>query len=855
MPVMRRIAPYLLLAALGVAFCRPLLKNPENWGVHDWDYFFFHYGIARETVVTYHQVPLWNPYSLGGTPLISQGHTGVFSPVFLLILLLGVPLGLKVAVILYMVAGLWGMHLLARHLGLGPLSSLLAAFLWMFSSWFPLHSAMGHVPVPFANATIPWAVFFFLKGLTNLRHAVVCGIVVALMALQGGFYPVVYTALFLGVYSLLMLPREGIRAWWRYPVVALVSGVFSVLLSAIKVLPFYNLLMGKTRNAPFNQTFALSDMLHWFLDRNQADMGMHWPSQAGYWHIYGDYVGLLPLGLFLLGTILLWRRWWPWIISAWFFFLVTKGNFHPWAPSNLIHALPLASGLARTSEVRALFTMPFAIVAAALLSRLETSPITRLSLGLGSLFWRIPGVFLRHGIPLVLTLLILTDLFWVNSPIYKIAFPVPPQAEMDRSVSFHHTGYTTAYAGNKLYEFFLHNEGVIHAPDTFTDWERIPIQPYDGAGYRGEAYLAGGRGEARMISWSPNRLTIQVRTSGEDRLILNQRFMPGWQRTDGRPVEASQGLISTPVQAGESEATVFYRPREFAWGAALSCLGLFLAVLFWFGYHKARARLKEGFLVRAILLSLILGLLFPEVVQARETVIATDGTWRCSLKEETGWTTTTFDDRSWTPASAPHPFVFGYHFDPRLWKPPSRGLPMWIHSVSPGGSDAAFCRKAFTLSGLVEGQALLRIASPSDGVGEGGAELYLNGQAVPKSLARLVIEPTEPPFTTQYYAYDIAQHLQEGSNLIALKGIHTNPNSSRAIFMDVKIETVTVQDLLLQRLLTIQRLLTLLVVLVSLALLILFGRPAGHVVRRAVAGTAAGIRWLKGKIRIEVERE
>src|SRR5262245_5580110 len=79
-----RLAPYALLAALGLVFFAPLLLHPTHTLYSDHsDLIVFHTPLKRFLVRSFQQtgeVPLWNPYAFAGTPFIHDIEVAAFYP-------------------------------------------------------------------------------------------------------------------------------------------------------------------------------------------------------------------------------------------------------------------------------------------------------------------------------------------------------------------------------------------------------------------------------------------------------------------------------------------------------------------------------------------------------------------------------------------------------------------------------------------------------------------------------------------------------------------------------------------------------------------------------------------------------
>jgi hypothetical protein len=105
--------------------------------------------------------------------------------------------------------------------------------------------------------------------------------------------------------------------------------------------------------------------------------------------------------------------------------------------------------------------------------------------------------------------------------------------------------------------------------------------------YRGEAYTESGAGTARIVTFTPNRVEVEVKGArvGE-RLVLNQNFDPGWS-ADGQPAQSVASAVATVVTSENQRVTFRFRPRGLTAGLCVLALTLAgLATLYW---RRARA--------------------------------------------------------------------------------------------------------------------------------------------------------------------------------------------------------------------------------------------------------------------------
>jgi len=161
--IIRKYVPLAVLAALALIYISPVLADIRNIGVADWDSQFFYHAAPLKTILEYGQFPLWNPYFCGGAPMLASPELSFLSPAYVLVLLFGEVVGVKLVIVLFTVLGMWGMYMLSRTLGLGRVSSLFPPVAYIMSSWYALRITEGHSGfLPFA--LLPYVVAFYVKS-------------------------------------------------------------------------------------------------------------------------------------------------------------------------------------------------------------------------------------------------------------------------------------------------------------------------------------------------------------------------------------------------------------------------------------------------------------------------------------------------------------------------------------------------------------------------------------------------------------------------------------------------------------------------------------------------------------------
>lgn len=585
----RIIFPLLLIAA-ALVFISPVLNDIHNVGVSDWDSHFFYHAVPLRTITEFGQFPLWNPYYCGGNAMLASPESNFLAPTFILVLLFGEVIGVKLIIALYAVLGFLGMYLLSRVLGMARLSSLTPAVIFMMSSWFALRISEGHSSfLPFA--LLPFVAAMYIKSFNEKnwwRWAALSSVFYAWMIFAGGVYPFTVTSIFLGFFCLLSI----IRTRSFKPALTLAAIVaMAFFLSAVKAIPqyeFMNSFPRKTEVVEFHSVELLGKSL---FSRNQRvttqdpefyvkagetqeeHAKAFWAGAKPWgWHEYGAFTGVAAFILFI-GSVAAIRKSWPWLVISITTLLMSLGEFSPIDVWSILHRLPVVSSLHGSSRVMPLFIFTFAIAAGFALSRAEEAVGRK---------WKKAGVLLAGFAVAV----VFVEMFTVSRPVLKDAFnePAPKPVKND---SFRQLVVKEPTKVN--YSSFLSNTGVLNCYDTM----RPPIKavPYGNdegrknPGYMGEAFFASGKGKATVTYFSPNLVIVDAFPAGKDTLVLNQNYFKGW-KANGKDAASHWGLVGTPVDTGKKQVAFKYSPRSFKIGLAISIISFIVIV--WLAIRPCR---------------------------------------------------------------------------------------------------------------------------------------------------------------------------------------------------------------------------------------------------------------------------
>jgi len=573
----RDVAVYLLYGALSIAFCSPLLVHPTGVGTLDWDQHLFYYAQVLKNVVEYAQAPFWSPWYCGGNVLWQNPQTALLSPVYPLTAIAGLPLAMKLNIVLHYWAGFIGMHLLlTRVAGVSflPIVVYLAS-LFTLAGGHAMHVAVGHT-VFLPAFYLPWIVYFLVRALQTqtIRPALYGGAVLALMIYNGGLHIVWMAVPAVAIFAtaLSVTLRD-----WRPIAVAIVVGVSGAAYAAPKLLPVV-LYVASDRFWDARDPTARPDrmtpamMLRAYVDPAQ-DIGSRVSAteQQHDWLEYGDYIG--TLGAFLITAAVFWfltasrgadRQLKAFglssAVTALLFLVWSAGEFSAFAPATLLRHVPFFSSFRIPSRLTIIVVF-FGALAAPMFVRGIIDAIA----------WTTIARVAAATICVVAVL----QLVIVNRAHFRDKFSASP---LDRRFR------VLKGTGILVRDVFV-NPYVANAPmlralmnDQAVMWCYEVLQLKRGADSERSLVWTDGPAKITSVAFTPNR--VQFSAIGGDartRVFLNQNYAAGW-RSDAGAVQLDPqagGRMYVELAPGQTGRFAFaFSPP----GLTAGIVGLILAV-------------------------------------------------------------------------------------------------------------------------------------------------------------------------------------------------------------------------------------------------------------------------------------
>jgi hypothetical protein len=543
------------------ALAVPLLQHPGNLGFGDWDLFLGKYEAARRTIALYGQFPWWDPWTRGGFPLAANPQCGVWGLAMPLALAFGTSVGLRLATLACFLLAIEGARRLARLWLDDPVAAALAGLIYGLNGGV-LVAAVAAYHVSMCYPALPWMLYHVFRLERRRSDGLWLGFWAAFSLLNGIQYFTVYTALIAGVAwlrSLVGLAGEGRRRFLAHTVLA--AGAF---LGLVGWRLATTLLVYRDFPRVYYTLYAESprSILAHLLARPSAEILAKNISSTYFWGTT-CYIGPVVLALAAISLKGGWR-WWHTLaaLCAW----LACGSVAWCHPSYWLGHFPVFSTMHDVTRWRFMAMLGVALAAASVVDA-----------------WRRDGRAGRRWLANLATLAIAADYIAYGYEVLPVAFSIAPREDRFPGPELP-AGEIVQVDEGLGFPAVLRGYGVIHGFEPLMGYDRgaATVRRFRGGpGYAGEHRTA--RGPARVASWSPNRIVLEV-DPGEE-VTINQN--PGsWWRANGRPAFAGMRAAEKErefavIADDRGQVVLEIRPPGLAFGLALHLVGAALVVGTW----------------------------------------------------------------------------------------------------------------------------------------------------------------------------------------------------------------------------------------------------------------------------------
>ncbi|MBS1719621.1 MAG: hypothetical protein JST35_04145 [Armatimonadetes bacterium] len=185
------------------------------------------------------EIPWWNPYTLGGVPLLANSQSGALYPPHIILGILHVPYVIAITILawFHLAVAATGCRALAKELGASELGATLAGCAFALSpfclSWTPLASVVSTI------CWLPWALVWIERAWSRTDRwlpVVMTSLMVGLATTAGHLQVLAYSLLAIVVYT---LAKAFTTKVWR-PTSVLVGILLGLLLASAQLFPVLN---------------------------------------------------------------------------------------------------------------------------------------------------------------------------------------------------------------------------------------------------------------------------------------------------------------------------------------------------------------------------------------------------------------------------------------------------------------------------------------------------------------------------------------------------------------------------------------------------------------------------------------
>ena len=577
-----RVAALAAVPAMFLLVLSPLLMHPWTLGQHNWDQMNTQRQVVVTTLERYHQFPFWDPYTCGGHPAWGSLESApiTVSPFLPAYLLLPLPIAIRIEILGWAIFGAFGFWKLASRFTQSTAVRALVVVVSLLNSRWGMQIGAGH-SWHLLYALLPWTLFWFDRSLDAgatpyrvCRDRVLAGLAIALMAYGDGIYPVPHTAFALLVYAAVL--ARTTRSW--RPMIALAwTGATALGLAAAKLLPLSQALARFPRLIKSDEAMW-PQYLYGIFTWREGDYTASATFATGMWHEWGLYLGW-PALVGLVAAVVASRgpreralKWAGFIMLSF-----VLGGFHPLTPWRLLHLLPVFKSQHVPSRWLYAAVIFLAVAGASgaerwLRRRGARRPVLEALLGVAAL-----GIALQMGSvtrePLAQSFVNPAPAPHAPSPAFHMVHRLPPQPDYVPGLwdvatlpgVLDNVGTLECDTDNGIHITHRNPEG--RAPGVGAYGDNDPD-------YRGEVYVAERNAPARVVSWTPNEVTVAVEgASPGDHIVLNQNWDAGW-RADGSAALAYRDAVSTLATSANETVRFHYWPRTQWLGLGVTLLTL-----------------------------------------------------------------------------------------------------------------------------------------------------------------------------------------------------------------------------------------------------------------------------------------
>lgn len=257
------------------------------------------------------QLPLWNPYTFSGQPLLANFQSSVFYPLNIFYFITGSRNAWILLIVTQPLLGGLFMYLATRSFKAKKVSSLFSATAFMFSSYLITWMENGNISHSYIWLPLGiWAINNYFENSQN-RYLIILISSLALTIFAGHPQTAIYIYITTFIFWLFKVAHRKTQKTQKV-IVLIISFISTLLLSAIQIAPTVSFYKISPISLPFSREVFDKSILPYknLITFFASDFYGH-PANNNFWsQSYGDftpYFGVLPLMFSLWAIFKLWR--------------------------------------------------------------------------------------------------------------------------------------------------------------------------------------------------------------------------------------------------------------------------------------------------------------------------------------------------------------------------------------------------------------------------------------------------------------------------------------------------------------------------------------------------------------------
>ena len=251
-----------------------------------------------DSLVTYHQFPLWNDMWISGFPEYASPISELYNPLLMIpYILLGLIDGVKFITVSHVFLAGIAFWLFSTTITPNKSVQLYGSLLFMLSGSITARLYPGHTELMTTQMFIPLTMFFITKSLheKDVKYIILSAISMAMFIFGGAAYLFVFFAMLFFVYSFMSIVSFNKQGNNKISInqsnlkILTLIFVLCLMLLSIKIIPILNLTDNIIRNdpiEPFKGSILLKDSITYFVNGGADSSFSNYESYA--------YIGFLP---------------------------------------------------------------------------------------------------------------------------------------------------------------------------------------------------------------------------------------------------------------------------------------------------------------------------------------------------------------------------------------------------------------------------------------------------------------------------------------------------------------------------------------------------------------------------------